>query len=251
MGNIMFKMLKGFMALVLPYGDLIVRATMEKGSLDKWWTLLITSPIPMPFSPFNIFGAIMHTFGFIKDGKATPFDFFMLIPIFVKLMVALAIWAYNKNEDGDETTIQLLISIIVPIIFTAIPLLIRAYKTCNEPAKPNILNVGPDMILCTVLATLGGMFIPCLIQYIPVYGEVWAQIPRIKEISSVIIWIWTYIVCYCLTIMVNNHKDTSYCSDTGVNTFLAGKSVIAFIQVMLLVGALFFKDQIYELLQCS
>jgi hypothetical protein len=248
--------LNGFLALILPFGDLIVRVLRKKGSLDKWWTIPITSIMPIPFLPGNLFGAIMHGFGFIGDGKADPLDIFMIIPIICKLMVMLGIWLYTKMSTDDEESfwkplILISISLIVPCLSTFIPLVIRAYNntTCTPPATANFLNIGADMVLCNAMAAIGFLFLPCFFKFIPYIGSFLDMIP--KPISGFIIWCWIYASMYCIINMVNNYKADSYCTGIEINNFFSVKAGLGFCQVMLLVAMLCFKDTIYTMLECD
>lgn len=254
--------LNGFIALILPFGDLIVRVLRKKGSLDKWWTIPITSIMPFPFLPGNLFGGIMHGLGFIGDGKADPLDIFMIIPIFCKLMVMMGIWLYVKmtkykkanTDDGEidwKSLILISVALIVPCLSTFIPLVIRAYNntTCTAPATANFLNIGADMVLCNAMAAIGFLFVPCFLQHIPVIGIFLDKIP--KRITGFIIWCSIYLGMYCIINMVNNYKAESYCSGTEINNFFSIKAGLGFCQVMLLVAMLCFKDTIYPLLACN
>lgn len=249
----MKRMFKGFACLFFPFGDLFTRATMEKGSLDKWWTLIFTS-FPLPVPPFNMVSAFMHVFGFIDDGKAVPFDIFMLIPVVVKFMVMLFLWLVYKTDFSDISKVsidELIIGIAIPFVSIVPPLLIRAFKSCPSPAFPNLLNIGTDVIICNTLATVFSLFVPYVLKCIPFVGSILDGIPKFIVIFG--IWSWTYLMTYCIITMINNHNDTSFCS-SDIDMLLLFKGGISFMQVILIVTLLYFINDIYQyisLLPCG
>ena len=243
MGNVLLKICKFIVTMCVPFGDLLTRATLEKGSLDKWWSILVTLPAPMP--PFNIISMILHVFGFIEDGKKTPFDPFMIIPVIVKLMVMLCIWFFYQKGGKEVSKLVFLLGLMIPFILTFVPLFIRSYDSCPSPASPGLLNVGTDVILCNALATILSLFVPYVVKCVPVVGTFLDTIP--KPVLIFAIWSWTYMVSYSFIAMVNNHNDTSFCSN-NIDKLVIIKGVFAFIQVTMLVILLYFKDDIYKYL---
>ena len=67
----------------IPMGQLWARVFLKKGSLDKWWLLLIQQIHPLfMLPPFSTIPLILMKYNWIKDGEGgTPIGFELLLPI--------------------------------------------------------------------------------------------------------------------------------------------------------------------------
>jgi hypothetical protein len=111
-------------------GQLIIRITKLRGSLDKWWLLIPPFSIP----PLSIIPAYLIYTNKIKPGQGTnPFDIYMFIP------AILSIITNNLLEHKFKQTglIGSLIKFIVNFISVFFALYMRDNEVCVKKSKNN------------------------------------------------------------------------------------------------------------------
>jgi hypothetical protein len=202
---------KAILAGIIPGGQLYARAVWLDGSLDKLWLLI---PIFL-FPPFGLVFSIMIKMGKIAKGQGgKPYDWFMLIPIIAKILIALYFsnfLSYFIEEPSDNTI--LIYSVIVQVIVNMIPFLIRMITKCPSFS----FNMIGKSFVDSIFTNFGGIILPIMLAYVPYLGKILeglSFIPGVGEKINITIWSIGYLFTYLIINMINGDNITKYC-DSG------------------------------------
>lgn len=230
--------LKAIILGLIPGGQLYARVFLLDGSLDKMWLLI---PIFL-FPPFGLVFSIMWKLGKIAKGKGgKPYDWFMLIPVIAKFLLATIIPKllsvfYNEEEDEEPGDTAIFItSFIIQILINMIPFLIRMINICK---KFEFNFIGKSIVDGT-FASFAGIIIPIILGFVPFVGtflSIIEYIPVIGDFANDIIWSFGFIFAYVIVNMFNGDDIKEMCATGffGKNKFESTAFFVVFILTLII-----------------
>jgi hypothetical protein len=212
----------------LPLGQIFLRINELGGSLSQWFWLLPPFLIP----PFSFLSILAAKFGWIKpinNTTSSPLDWFILIPIVIKIILSQLITIINFGDYLLNITILILTLILTNLLHRNVD-----YK-CNVDPNANSKNITKkslfDSMLQYAVGNLCTFGVPLLLALIPGLEEIdlLFQVPVIGPILNSIIWIFGASAMYLLGNMIDiNFENKQLCNPTNtlIKIFV---SVFAFI----------------------
>ena len=208
---------------LLPMGQLYARVMKLNGSLDKKWALLPFFMMP----PLQFIPLLMMKWGMIKKGKGgKPYDWFMLIPLILKITLA-----YLLEYLDIDFPLSLLVNVLANFLAVLIPYLIRTKKLCKKVTGKNLLN---SMAQAAANQSTANIF-SAVIGFVPIVGMIFDVLSLIPIFGDHIPWMLSYTAGYVITNMYNGDDPNKFClkGSTKVNlgvvvTSLAISTVIKF-----------------------
>lgn len=190
---------------LIPLGQLYARIFYYDGSLDHSWLMFPLFMIP----PFQFLPITMMNLGMIKKGKGgKPYDWFMIIPILVKLGLGFMIF---KGQEIDQ-------KVIFAILYCSIliPFLIKTYGYCDGVNGWAALNSGALTAYISVALNVFTLILP----FIPIIGlGVTTLETALPVIGGAIIWSLGYIPGYIVSNMYTSDDRDKFCTKFNYNIF--------------------------------
>lgn len=225
--NLNLSTLKIILYSLAPLGQIFLRIKELGGSLKQWFWLFPPFLIP----PFSFISILAAQYGWIKPIEkklGSPLDWFILIPIVIKIIISQVISVNNFGDYLLNLTI-----IILTLIFTNL-LHSNTNYNCNK-TDANSINITKKSVLDSMLqyavGNLSTFGIPLLLALIPgLQGiHLLLQTPIIGPILNSIIWIFGASAMYLLSNMYDvNYGSNDLCNPSKILT-RGIISIIAFI----------------------
>jgi len=195
----------GLLVLIfVPISQLYARIFWMHGSLDKWWLLI---PV-FWFPPLSLVPSLMIYFGSVADGPGgiDPYDYWMLIPIFVKMFAGFIVDNYM-----EESFFVSLLPFILQLAANTIPFYIRSYRLCNGVQMNLLTKSFMDGVIANGVADIA----PVVLSYLPFVGIVFSiieYIPLIGPLVEQVIWSICYAGTYIIIKMINGADLGAFCN---------------------------------------
>jgi len=197
---------------LIPMGQLYARVINFNGSLDKKWLLFPLFMIP----PFQFIATLVMKFGTFKKGKGgKPYDWFMLIPLIVRIILSYVL-------ERFDLPMYLIIDIGVSIIATLIPSYLRTHSLCKEYNTNNMVNTFVQGVSIEATANIFSL----VIGWVPLIGMLFTLLEFVPVIGESIAWMLAYSTGYLVINMFNADDSKSFCLTNKYKLFISIISII-------------------------
>jgi hypothetical protein len=197
---------------LIPMGQLYARVINFNGSLDKKWLLFPLFMIP----PFQFIATLMMKFGMFKKGKGgKPYDWFMLIPLIVRIILSYVL-------ERFDMPVYIIIDVIVSIIATLIPSYLRTRNLCQEYNTTNMINTFVQGVSIEAAANIFSV----VIGWVPLIGMIFTLLEFLPVIGESIAWMLAYSTGYIVMNMFNTDDSKSFCLTNKYKLFMSIISII-------------------------
>lgn len=181
---------------LIPMGQLYARVEKLDGSLDKEWSLFPLFMIP----PFQFIPMTMINMGLLKKGKGgKPYDWYMIIPLIVKLLIGFSIAFALKIPNFVELGI-LFFAVLIPFI-------IRSLNHCGGFDFEALLN---SAALTSYVIAITNIF-TYVIGFIPLIGIAVTFVKLIPIWGMFILWSFGYVPSYIVANMIDGKDIVKKC----------------------------------------
>jgi len=195
----------GLLVLIfVPISQLYARIFWMNGSLDKAWLLI---PV-FWFPPLSLVPSLMIYFNKVGDGPGgiPPYDYFMLIPIFVRMFAGFIV--DNYMEDSFITS---LLPFIFQLAANTLPFYIRSARLCGAIQLNTLTKSFMDGVIANGVSDIA----PVVLTYLPFVGIVFSvieYIPLIGPLVEHVIWSICFAATYIIINMINGISLDAFCN---------------------------------------